>query len=119
MFQTGKTTIANKVFALGTAGGQASTNPGMPSEFIPFQSSRALKQTVALGSVEEWTLYNMNPIRHPFHIHVNPFQVVKINGAANRSLLGRYDRTPEQRIADQSNVGNVSARAFGISREPT
>ena len=81
VFQTGKTTIANKVFALGTAGGQASTNPGMPGEFIPFQSSRALKQTVALGSVEEWTLFNMNPIRHPFHIHVNPFQVVRINGA--------------------------------------
>jgi FtsP/CotA-like multicopper oxidase with cupredoxin domain len=53
----------------------------MPGEFIPFQSSRALKQTVALGSVEEWTLFNMNPIRHPFHIHINPFQVVRINGA--------------------------------------
>ncbi len=82
VFQTGKTTLANKVFALGTAGGEASTSPGMPSEFIPFQSSRALKQTVALGSVEEWTLFNMNPIRHPFHIHVNPFQVVRVNGAA-------------------------------------
>ena len=81
VFQTGKTTLANKVFALGSAGGQASTNPGMPTEYIPFQSSRALKQTVALGSVEEWTIFNMNPIRHPFHIHVNPFQVVKINGA--------------------------------------
>jgi FtsP/CotA-like multicopper oxidase with cupredoxin domain len=80
VFQTGGTTLANKVFALGSTGGQASTNPGMPSEFIPFQSSRALKQTVALGSVEEWTLFNMNPIRHPFHIHVNPFWVVKING---------------------------------------
>ena len=114
VFQTGKTTIANKVFALGTAGGQASTNPGLPSEFIPFQSSRALKQTVALGSVEEWTLYNMNPIRHPFHIHVNPFQVVKINGAADRSVLGRYDRTPEQRIADQSNVGNFPNTLSGF-----
>ena len=80
VFQSGTTTLANKVFALGTANGQASTNPGMPSEFIPFQSSRAIKQTVALGSVEEWTLLNMNPIRHPFHIHINPFQVVKING---------------------------------------
>ena len=81
IFQTGGTTLANKVFALGTAGGQASVNSGMPTEFIPFQSSRALKQTVALGSVEEWTLFNMNPIRHPFHIHVNPFQVLSINGA--------------------------------------
>jgi FtsP/CotA-like multicopper oxidase with cupredoxin domain len=81
VFQTGGTTLANKVFALGSANGMASTNPGMPAEFIPFHSGRALKQTVALGSVEEWTLLNMNPIRHPFHIHINPFQVVSINGA--------------------------------------
>ena len=80
VFQTGKTTLANKVFALGSAGVEATPSPGMPGEFIPFQSSRALKQTVALGSVEEWTIFNMNPIRHPFHIHVNPFQVVSING---------------------------------------
>ena len=80
VFQTGKTTLANKVFAFGSAGGQGSTEPAMPREYIPYQSSRALKQTVALGSVEEWTILNMNPIRHPFHIHVNPFEVIKING---------------------------------------
>jgi FtsP/CotA-like multicopper oxidase with cupredoxin domain len=80
VFQTGPTTIANKVFALGSATGRASTSPGLPGEYIPFHSTRALKQTVALGSVEEWTLLNMNNIRHPFHIHVNPFQVVSING---------------------------------------
>ena len=54
--------------------------PGMPAEYIPFQSSRALKQTVALGSVEEWTIFNMNNIQHPFHIHINPCWVVKVNG---------------------------------------
>ena len=80
VFQTGPTTMANTVFAIGTVGGAASGNPGMPGEFIPFQSHRAIKQTVALGSVEEWTLFNMNNIRHPFHIHVNPCYVVKVNG---------------------------------------
>jgi FtsP/CotA-like multicopper oxidase with cupredoxin domain len=79
-YQTGGTTIADKVFALGTASGEASTHPRWPVEYIPFQSSRALKQTVALGSVEEWTVFNMNNIRHPFHVHINPFQVVRING---------------------------------------
>ena len=79
-YQTANTPLANRVFALGAASEQASTAPGLPNEFIPFQSSRALKQTVALGSVEEWTIFNMNNIRHPFHIHINPFQVVKING---------------------------------------
>jgi FtsP/CotA-like multicopper oxidase with cupredoxin domain len=33
-----------------------------------------------LGSVEEWTIFNMNNVSHPFHIHINPFQVTKING---------------------------------------
>ncbi|MEP7328082.1 MAG: multicopper oxidase domain-containing protein, partial [Betaproteobacteria bacterium] len=67
-----QTPVANKVYALGSAGTVATTSPGMPSEYIPFQSSRALTQTVALNSVEEWTIVNMNNIRHPFHIHVNP-----------------------------------------------
>lgn len=82
VFQTGATTMANTVFAIGTVNGSGSTSPGMPAEFIPFQSHRAIKQTVALGSVEEWTIFNMNNIRHPFHIHVNPCWVVKINGVA-------------------------------------
>ena len=33
-----------------------------------------------LGSVEEWTLRNSTDEDHPFHIHVNDFQVVKVNG---------------------------------------
>lgn len=79
-YQADNTTLANKVFAVGTASGQASTHPVAPSEFIPFQSTRALKQTIALGSVEEWTVFNANDIRHPFHIHINPCWVIKING---------------------------------------
>lgn len=35
---------------------------------------------VQLGSTEEWTLVNASEDPHPFHIHVNNFQVMKING---------------------------------------
>jgi FtsP/CotA-like multicopper oxidase with cupredoxin domain len=80
VFQTGNTTLADSVFAIGAAGGGASPAGAMPDEFIPFQSTRAVKQAVALGSVEEWTVFNMNGIGHPFHLHVNPFQVTRING---------------------------------------
>ncbi len=82
VYQTDNTTLANKVFAIGTASTQASTHPITPNEYIPFQSSRALKQIVALGSVEEWLILNLNNIRHPFHIHINPCWVTKINGQA-------------------------------------
>jgi len=37
-------------------------------------------QLVSLGAVEEWTVFNRSPFSHPFHIHVNPFWVVKKNG---------------------------------------
>ncbi len=45
----------------------------------PFDPDR-IDQTVVLGAVEEWTISNSTPEDHPFHIHVNPFQVVAING---------------------------------------
>lgn len=32
------------------------------------------------GTVEEWTLVNEDIFQHPFHIHVNPFQVIEVNG---------------------------------------
>jgi FtsP/CotA-like multicopper oxidase with cupredoxin domain len=38
----------------------------------------ALNQVMLLDTAEEWTVYNADTIRqikHPFHIHVNPFQV--------------------------------------------
>lgn len=68
-------TLSNTVLGVGSP--SASGPPGSLTEIIPFQSARAKKQTVALGSVEEWTVYNMNNVRHPFHIHVNPCWVVK------------------------------------------
>ena len=55
----------------------ATTNP---NQYYPFQSANAITQTVPLDSVEEWTVYNMNAVGHPFHIHVNPMYVIKVNG---------------------------------------
>ena len=37
--------------------------------------------TSALGSVEEWLILNETEQEHPFHVHVNPFQVTRVNGA--------------------------------------
>ena len=35
---------------------------------------------IKLGAVEEWTLTNLHFHDHIFHIHVNPFELVKVNG---------------------------------------
>ncbi len=37
-------------------------------------------QTVTLGATEEWVVRNASDDWHPFHIHVNDFQVMTING---------------------------------------
>lgn len=39
-----------------------------------------VNQTIALNAVEEWTLRNDSTHQHPFHLHVNPFQVISMNG---------------------------------------
>lgn len=38
-----------------------------------------------LGTVEEWTLVNRSDEDHPFHIHVNDFQVMSVNGKPYRA----------------------------------
>lgn len=47
-------------------------------------------QRVRLGAVEEWTLRNEDDDEHPFHIHVNDFEVVSVNGQPYEAR-GRQD----------------------------
>jgi len=86
VYNTDLTSVMNTVFSIGSAATTASTTPAIPAattnpgQYYPFQSASAITQTVPLNSVEEWTVYNMNAVGHPFHIHVNPMYVIKING---------------------------------------
>ncbi|HEY9664264.1 MAG TPA: multicopper oxidase domain-containing protein, partial [Allocoleopsis sp.] len=47
----------------------------------PFDMER-IDAAVKLGTVEDWELVNVDPDRmdHPFHLHVNLFQVISRNG---------------------------------------
>jgi FtsP/CotA-like multicopper oxidase with cupredoxin domain len=40
---------------------------------------KVVNVTVPLGAVEQWRLVNTSNVSHPFHIHVNDFQVIAIN----------------------------------------
>lgn len=33
---------------------------------------------LSLGTAEEWKISSVNALGHPFHIHVNPFQIQRI-----------------------------------------
>jgi FtsP/CotA-like multicopper oxidase with cupredoxin domain len=45
----------------------------------PFDENR-VDVHANLGTTEEWTVTNTTGIVHPFHIHINPYQVTHING---------------------------------------
>ncbi|NQY28861.1 MAG: multicopper oxidase domain-containing protein [Flavobacteriaceae bacterium] len=41
-----------------------------------------MHETLTLGDAEEWEIYTtsnpgQNVVSHPYHIHINPFQVIK------------------------------------------
>lgn len=52
------------------------------------QFSGNVDQTMLLGGTELWTLYNDNStgLPHPFHIHINPFQVVEMKTATGNAV---------------------------------
>jgi len=62
-------------------------NRGTPNNIIPpkmtidgkrFEDHFA-EQCMVLGATEEWRINNTGGPPHPFHIHINPFQIVAIN----------------------------------------
>ncbi len=58
----------------------------------PYDGNR-IDRTLALGGVDEWTMKS-NFVSHPYHIHVNPFQIVKIiapDGKTDVSAPGAVD----------------------------
>lgn len=52
----------------------------------PFDPLR-VDRTLTLGAVDQWTLQS-DFVGHPFHIHVNPFQIVKILDPTGKDVSG-------------------------------
>ena len=61
-----------------------------PQPYDPNRIDRVLK----LGGVDEWTLQS-GFVSHPFHIHVNPFQIISITDPSGKdvSAPGAVDNT--------------------------
>lgn len=79
-YQTDGTFLADTAFTMAGSDSSSTDPAALPDNFAPFQSHKAVRHTVGLDSVEEWTVYNMNRVQHPFHIHINPIEIIKING---------------------------------------
>jgi FtsP/CotA-like multicopper oxidase with cupredoxin domain len=80
----------------------------------PFDPHR-IDASVQLGSIEDWDLINVDPdgMEHPFHLHINPFQVVSRNGksepypAWKDTVLVRRNETVRIRIPFRDYAGKT------------
>ena len=71
----------------GMMGGDRGSGPGrgpggmmdLTIDGRSFDADR-VDQQVRLGTVEEWTISNVGPLDHPFHLHVWPMQVLDVDG---------------------------------------
>ncbi len=67
-------------------------SPGVGMTFLingqPYNHQR-IDTEVKLNTVEEWELINTGVMDHPFHIHVNSFQVISRNGKNEPFLAWR------------------------------
>ncbi|MGK7223432.1 multicopper oxidase domain-containing protein [Kocuria flava] len=76
---------ARRSLGMGVGGrdGGVTDSMGGPGAVLSFPINREefdagrTDQTVAAGSMEEWTLTNSSPMDHPMHLHVWPMQVVQ------------------------------------------
>lgn len=66
-------------FTMGSHGGMGAMM-ALGFDGRPFDADR-IDQSVATGSVEEWTIRNPTPMDHPFHLHVWPMQVIEVGSA--------------------------------------
>jgi FtsP/CotA-like multicopper oxidase with cupredoxin domain len=72
----------NTIPAIFQVANQLPSSPGYnPRPYDPGRIDRVL----TLGAAEEWKL-SSNIASHPFHIHVNPFQIVKVVNDANPTV---------------------------------
>jgi len=80
---------------------------------------------VQLGTIEEWELVNVDPDRmdHPFHLHINPFQVISRNGqpepylAWKDTVLVKGGETVRIRIAFQDFTGKTMYHCHILDHE--
>jgi FtsP/CotA-like multicopper oxidase with cupredoxin domain len=93
--------------------------PGQGMAFLingePYQhQSQDLPQTVVkLDTIEDWELVNTDVMDHPFHVHVNKFQIISRNGIPETTLawhdtvLVRIGETVKIRIAFRDFTGET------------
>ena len=80
-----------------------------------------IDQVAQLGATEEWTIRNTANEDHTFHIHINPFQVISVNGTPfdahsyNDNIVLPPSSTTVMRTRFLDSTGNSSSTATSCS----
>jgi FtsP/CotA-like multicopper oxidase with cupredoxin domain len=69
-----------------------------------------IDQQVYLNLAEQWLVTNSSGIAHPFHIHINPFQITAINGSPLPQPWVWWDTFPIPVQQQSGAVGSVTIR---------
>jgi FtsP/CotA-like multicopper oxidase with cupredoxin domain len=54
------------------------------------QTGDIVDQCMPLDGLQDWLLENWTTVAHPFHIHINPFQVIRIDTPTGRDQYSQY-----------------------------
>jgi FtsP/CotA-like multicopper oxidase with cupredoxin domain len=75
----------------------ASNPPGIPPHFMidGTQFREEIDQCMPLNGLQDWLLENRTSTPHPFHIHINPFQIVQIDTPTGQGTYNSYKPDPK------------------------
>ena len=76
-------------------------------------SDGVVNQVMLLDTAEEWTISNETIIAHPFHIHVNPFQIVEVFDPNTMKVAVRIVSNAREQEAAQNKYGNTKTVIVG------
>ena len=107
------------------AGQPAARRPNGPDPVLPTHTidgelfNKKSSQSMVLNSVEEWTVVNKAVgIAHPFHIHINPFQVVEVFDPNSAEASDKNDRsatpTPETRDLEAGDLETLQCASGAV-----
>jgi FtsP/CotA-like multicopper oxidase with cupredoxin domain len=54
------------------------------------QTGEVVDQCMPLDGLQDWILENYTGLAHPFHIHINPFQVISVDTPTARDQYSQY-----------------------------
>jgi FtsP/CotA-like multicopper oxidase with cupredoxin domain len=76
-------------------------------------SDGIVNQVMLLDTAEEWTIYNETGVAHPFHIHVNPFQIIEVFDPNKMTVPLRIVGDAREKEAAEKKYGNTRTIIVG------